>query len=323
MTPWRGDVPAPAVLNSVEYRQSPMSAGVTGAVSIVAYNIERGRNLDAILGRWPRCNIAEADIVLLSEADRGMARTRNRHITREFAEALGFSWAYGVEYVELTKGDRRERRVAGENREANIGNAILSRFPIRRLENLRLPAFVDPSRQTMARLGSRSALLGDIDTGATAMTVASAHLESDSSPDQRAMQMQTLLAALETRDHGQPIVIGGDMNTSGWDVNRLPWSVLKAPKRVLCVPSMAELERCEPLFGVARAHGFDYRPCNRDGHTFSDRGFRAHLDWFFTKNIPAPKIEKARIYQAFRGRRQYSDHLPIGVSLAFQSAPGG
>ncbi len=318
---WEWEKSVPAALKAVEHGPFPGPEDICRSLKIVAYNIERGLRLDAILAQWLRCKAKNVDIILLSEADRGMARTRNRHVAREFGEILQFSWAYGVEFVELTKGNRRERWVMGENRESNIGNAILSRYPIANLVNVRLPAFVDHSKQHMARIGSRSALLGDIALGETDITVASAHLESDSSPDQRAAQMEALLEALCARDHGQPIIVGGDMNTSGLDVNRLVRSVIRAPKRVLGVSTRADLEQCEPLFSVARSHGFDYGPSNCDRYTFYDRGFRAHLDWFFTKNVEPQRVKNPEVCQEFSGRRRYSDHLPIGVTIELPSTP--
>jgi endonuclease/exonuclease/phosphatase family metal-dependent hydrolase len=167
----------------------------------------------------------------------------------------------------------------------------------------------------MARLGSRSALVADLDTGAHRVTLASVHLESDSSPDERALQMQTLLQVIRQRDHGQPVIIGGDMNTTGLDVNRLLRSLLRCPQIAFTSPSIRMLERIEPIFTVLGDEGYDYRYCNIDGYTLRDRGYRAHLDWFFVKNALPQQLRNPMIYRTFENRKRYSDHLPIALEL--------
>jgi endonuclease/exonuclease/phosphatase family metal-dependent hydrolase len=129
------------------------------------------------------------------------------------------------------------------------------------------------------------------------------------------MQMQVLLDALRSRDRNQPIVVAGDMNTSGLDVNRLIRSVLRRPWLAFWSPSIEMLEKVEPVFALLRHEGYEYRDCNLDQYTLRDRGYRAHLDWFFIKNVERSRMRNAAIYRAFEGRRRFSDHVPIAVEL--------
>ena len=283
---------------------------------IAAYNIERGRRLDAIVAQWQTPRPRDSDVILLSEADVGMARSGNRHVTREFAAAIGYSWVFASEFHELTKGDRGERRLPGRNTQALHGNAILSRYPLQDIEVVQLPAFFDYRLQYMARNGNRIAVVADICTPARLITVASTHLEAQSSASERCAQLLALADALTRRDRGQPIVIGGDMNTTCLDAHRLGRALLRRPWIVAGHPTMSTLQRHEPLFGEISARGYDVESANANGYTFRDRGYRARLDWLFVKNVAPAGIVDATIHREFDDRRRYSDHLPISVALS-------
>lgn len=124
------------------------------------------------------------------------------------------------------------------------GNAILSRFP---LENVRIVRFANQGHDWYAdekkgvsaleagkrkgfsivfqekvarevRRGGRMMLLADIrdaDIPGGIMTVVSTHLEAKTKPANRVKQLEELLGYLKTIDH--PVVLAGDMNTSGSD----------------------------------------------------------------------------------------------------------
>ncbi len=304
-----------------EYRIASPPPHPGPGLNVVAYNIERGRNLDAIVARWLSHRARDSDVVLLSEADVGMARSANRHVAREFADALGYSWAFAPEFRELTKGARHERRCAVANREALHGNAILSRFPLSDIEVAELPAFFDYRARYMARHGRRIALIADVAAPTGTVTVASTHFEAHSSPAQRLAQALALAEALARRDTGQPMIVGGDLNTTCLDVTRLSRSLLRNPLLALGVPRLGVIERHEPLLGALGERGWQYRVCNRDACTFSDRGYRAHLDWLLVKNLPCGWRCEPSVYAAFAGRRRYSDHWPVALALA--PAPPG
>ncbi|WP_454855752.1 hypothetical protein [Rhizobium binxianense] len=103
-----------------------------------------------------------ADVLLLSEADLGMARAGNRHTVAELARDLDMSYVYGVEFVELGLGDSREREWhANETNSVGFhGNALLTRLPIQDAALIRLDdggVWWTDARDGQGRLGSRMA----------------------------------------------------------------------------------------------------------------------------------------------------------------------
>ena len=110
------------------------------SIGVVAWNIERGIRVDAII-HMVRAHpeLQSADVLLLSEVDWGMARTNNRFIAREIAVALGLNYAFAPCYLALTKGAGVEKAANGNNEESLHGNAVLSRFPILAVHSLALP----------------------------------------------------------------------------------------------------------------------------------------------------------------------------------------
>ena len=70
---------------------------------VLTYNIERGHNLteqiDLLLADTM---VPMPDIILMSEADRGCARTGYRHTAREYAQQLGMHMVYATEFVEVS-----------------------------------------------------------------------------------------------------------------------------------------------------------------------------------------------------------------------------
>ena len=70
----------------------------------VAWNLERGARLDqqvAALQRDPR--LANCDLLLITEADAGMARSGNRMVAEELAHALGMAQVFAPCYLALGK----------------------------------------------------------------------------------------------------------------------------------------------------------------------------------------------------------------------------
>lgn len=158
-----------------------------------------------------------AEIVLLSEMDDGMARTRQAHTTAEVAGELGMAYLYGVEFIELGLGSDTEREFCKDrfNRRGLHGNALLSAVPLRepfllRLEGERL-WFTGEVDQP--RLGERMAIGGMVDTESGPLVLVSTHLESAATAAYRERQVVGLIDALDAAFPGRPVLIGGDLNT--------------------------------------------------------------------------------------------------------------
>jgi len=188
-----------------------------GIATIAAWNVDRGIKADAQMAvvaagaAFPR-----PDVILLSEVDRGCARSQYRNVAREFAERLGAYYVFVTEFVELPAS----RGAAGpyDPPLCEHGNAIVSRFPIGNVRALRFarnhswyaPPGAADARQP--RLGGRVALAADVLVGPRLLRVYALHLESEADwEDLRAAQAREVVddAAAVTG----PVVAGGDLNS--------------------------------------------------------------------------------------------------------------
>src|SRR6185436_10422348 len=187
------------------------------ALRAVAWNVQRGARLDELRRAVVAPPFADADVLLLSEVDVGLGRSGNRNVARELAEALGMSYAFGVSYLALTD-DFGDDAGGLENTLALSGAAILSRFPIGRVENVDLPAIRDKFHSSEKRLGKKRALLAGITLPDGPLAVAACHLDSTASPAQRARQLGGILDSVERSGVARALV-GGDFNTSTYDLS--------------------------------------------------------------------------------------------------------
>jgi endonuclease/exonuclease/phosphatase family metal-dependent hydrolase len=195
------------------------------ALTVAAFNIERGYETDAQIQAFRAGRgLPPADVLLLSEVDRGCSRTGYRDVPREYAAALGMHAAFGVEYVELPRPWGPGRRIEAP---CEHGNAILSRFPLDDVELLRFEAneswYRDPARAREAgepRLGGRMALGATLRIGERRLRVFSTHLESGAfDAAYRRAQADELARAIERGP--RPVVVGGDFNVHTFAVDLL------------------------------------------------------------------------------------------------------
>ena len=183
----------------------------TGELVVMAYNLERGQRLDEILA-WLGESAPQADVLLLSELDRGCARTGGRHVTWEVAAALGMDFVYAVEFLEV-RGEGGAVVEACEH-----GNAVLSRWPMgnvtayRHSENVSW--YTPPESRGDAwatRLGGRIAVAADILVGDQIVHLTSVHLASGVF-DQAVRAAQAAETVARNADAPGPVIIGGDTN---------------------------------------------------------------------------------------------------------------
>jgi len=283
---------------------------LTSRLHVVAFNAERGTHFGQIrtlLRDEPQ--LRGADVLLLSEVDWGMARSGNRHVARDLAAALGLGYAFGVEFLELTKGDAIEANVVGENTQSLHGNAILSRFRLLEPRIVRLPVRCAWEQPDQARVGGRMALIAEIETPAGRLALASVHLENRTSPAGRQEQMAAVIDELA----GSPrAIVAGDLNTSTIDPDdpaqlfAIPDLLREDPRRLV------QPQNREPLFADMREAGFLVEEVNEAGVPTSvpmgieDPSFWLKLDWMFARGLRAvapPKVVAARV----AGKR-VSDH---------------
>lgn len=249
------------VTSAVEQGDAEPTAPRATHVRAAAWNVQRGRRFDAILGALRDDPVLrEADLVLLSEIDCGLGRSGNRNVARELAEALGRSYVFAPSYLTL-QDDWGENRAGAANTTALAGTAILSRLPIRRAENVDMPALRDKFSSSERRLGNKRALLVEVDTPAGPLLVGACHLDSNASPRQRAQQ---LAALLERMPGVVPALVGGDFNTSTHDLSSALASVRDVVRKLLVAGLRRSIDgymqpaTCgeQPLFELLEARGF-------------------------------------------------------------------
>lgn len=208
------EMPAMHVLEVGGRPQRPLSKDFT----VAAWNLERclfpKASAEFLAARAP-------SLVLLSEMDLGMARTGQHNTTAEIADALGMSYAYGVEFFEMGLGGEMEAQFCTDefNALGFHGNAILSIAPFQDLRLIRLPQegyWFDADgggSSDQQRIGSRMAVAAIIETEASPICAVSTHLESNADAAYRHTQMVDLLGAIDDFAPGLPVVLGGDLNT--------------------------------------------------------------------------------------------------------------
>ncbi len=197
-----------------------------------------------------------ADVIILNEVDWGVKRSDYRNIPEELAALLGWNYAFGVEFVELSPVQRSlsngtndltliTEDIDIERYKGLHGSAILSRFP---LENVRLIPYknqpydwfadekkgvslIEKGRRKLVkevflekamrevRRGGRMMLIAEITDPrfpAGRATVVATHIESRTSPSKRRAQLGELLETI--KPIRTPVIVAGDMNTSSTDM---------------------------------------------------------------------------------------------------------
>ena len=187
----------------------PAPAEVPEELGLLVFNMERGVHLEELGDFLQDCpGVRPLDVVLANELDDGCVRSGGRNTARELAERFGWNYAYGLEFIEL---------VNGEDPKGFHGNAVFSRWPIRRAWTLRLPEQYNWYFDRQRRIGGRCAVLAELDVGGRPLGVASIHLENRTHGEGRRLQLEAVLRAAEKLLPGIPVVLGGDLNTNTFD----------------------------------------------------------------------------------------------------------
>ncbi len=214
-------------LGSTAHSQPAERNGRPAFLRAVSWNIERGRRFEGILEVLKgHPLLRQADLLLLTEVDVGMARSGNRHVPRELAHALGMHYAFGNSYLCLSPGNPRDGRCTQPNSVGLHGNAVLSRWPIRAAESCSVAITKDKLTSSEPRLGHKKALGVHISTPLGPLGALVVHLDSGSGPQQRGAQMRDALGLLRRADPGLPWLVGGDFNTTTYDA-RGPWQLAR------------------------------------------------------------------------------------------------
>ncbi len=273
-------------------------------VRVVAANLERGRHLDAWVELF---EAADADVLLLSEADGGMARSGNRYVARELADRLGMAFVFAVEFVELSLGGAEEQEGLppdARNEFGVHGGAVLSRVGLDRPAAVRLEFdgewYAASSHEP--RVGGRCAVVATVGD----LVVVVPHLESHGPPEGRAEQLADLLDLVEAYADGRAVVVGGDLNTHTLHLrDPEPLDEPFDPQRFLDPVSR------EPLFAEATARGYRWEEANVAGSTVRKGG--ANLDWFLVRGIEVSDPETIPAVDA--AGHPISDHEVLALTV--------
>ena len=261
---------------------SPPSHSPEG-LGVLMFNMERGVNLPEIQDFLRDCpDIQPFDIILANELDDGCARSANRNTARELAQAFGLNYAWGLEFIEL---------VNDENAKGFHGNAVFSRWPIRRAGVIRLPEQYNWYFDRQRRIGGRVAVYAELEVGGQAVGAVSIHLENRTHGEGRRAQMAVILEAVRRELPDMPLILGGDLNTNTFDGRAKEdiGDIAADPSlRRRCLEDVADFE---PLLPLCTADGYQIVPCEPKltrRKPLPDSSFLPlRLDWILLKGFTA------------------------------------
>lgn len=282
------------VLHSYELASADAAPLGESYYRAVAWNIERGTCFPEIL-HFLRNHpvLSKADVLLLTETDLGMARSGNRNIARDLAQALGMNYFFAPSYLNLEKGNGNEREAEGDNELGLHGNAILSRYPIHRPRIVPIPNSHDKMHGKEKRLGSQRALIATVDFAGTPVRVGCLHVNVRSTQKKRKEEVEAVVRAINEEQSEEGVLIGGDWNTSTYDSHSALSSIIGFWVRVLMGVNHVmwnhypypERRFEKKLFDMLEKGGFTFRDCNELGvctnhYSMEDlKAFKNLRDW--------------------------------------------
>jgi len=240
---------------------------------------EMSLNRDHQKALFERELMRAADIVILQEMDIGHPRSHYLKTPEVLAKAWGMNYAYGIQYLEvdpaylgvdddhLKNKDALQSVVAirpGDEHKYHgaFGNAVLSRYPIKRAEITPLQSInydwyteeaksfdaVEYSRRLGSKvlfdqrpyrelkIGSRSYLRVDLhipELPLETLSIINVHFEIKMSVKERRQQLEEVLAQI--KEIKNPVVLAGDFNSSSFSAK--PTSFPRLVNRTLTSPS--------------------------------------------------------------------------------------
>ncbi len=169
------------------------AAAATVTLRVMSYNSHHAEGLDGKLDveRIARVSTdARPASVGLQEVDRGVQRTQKRDLPAELAKLTGLTVRF----------DKNIPHQGGE-----YGNAVLTRFPIKRAQNTALKSFANGEQRGVQQLV--------LDIHGREVLFLNTHLDARRDPAERehsATELRQLVAAAGT----MPVILLGDFNAS-------------------------------------------------------------------------------------------------------------
>jgi endonuclease/exonuclease/phosphatase family metal-dependent hydrolase len=201
-----------------------------------------------------------------------MARSGNRFVAKEIADALGMHYAFAPVYIALQKGSGVEEFAEGENTNSIHGLAMFSRYPMKNVHAIPLPNGKDKMWGKEKRIGHLRALFADIKHPAGEFRGVTVHLDAHCSRAHRRLQMKIILDHLDTLPP-MPTILGGDWNTTTFNSQNATRAIMGYWRRVFMGPkNVARNHLPHPqrffernLFGDLEARGYEYEGLNEIG----------------------------------------------------------
>lgn len=253
---------------------NPQSAfRIPQSVSALAWNIERGNIYEGIVEALKNHQgLKDKDVLLLTELDYGMARSKNRFVAQGLARDLKLNYAFAPVYIALQKGSGVEEFAEGENTISIHGLAMFSRFPIKNAHAVALPNGKDKMLGKEKRLGYLRALIADIEHPLGDFRAVTIHLDAHSSRKHRHLQMKIILDALDKLPP-LPVVLGGDWNTTTYNSQTANHAIAGYFRRVaMGVKNVVKNHFPHPdryfeknLFAELERRGYEYKKFNETG----------------------------------------------------------
>jgi len=290
-------------MNAVEVVNAHAAPAAEGPIRVVAWNMERGRHWqDGVKLLAQHDSLRDADVLLLSEMDIGMARSGNVNTTREVAKALGMNYAYAVEFLELSLGKLDDLTTVSspENTVGYHGNAILCRYPLENVRAVRFPGIERWYRSDENRLGGRCAVFAEAVIRGVRTLLVVTHLESAlTASESRDREVGLILKEIEEHGGGLPVILGGDLN---------------AMHKNQCIQMLRDAG-----FEVDAANDLKTSTSQavKDGKV---RLFGAHIDYIAPRGFSiAPKLPPVVVMSTWPNTpegKELSDHAVVAVGLA-------
>lgn len=279
-----------------------------GRLKILAWNIERGANPDALAAY---INHVQPDVACLQEVDWGNRRTRNDDVLNRIARSTSMLGLFGVEFFEIQTPGRHNELAGGGVQ----GNAILTRFSPKRCFRIELPVAFDWENppeskrdivQREKRKGARFALCVEFDYFGRSVIICSTHLEDkDGGVAGRFAQFKTLAETIRSTTSEDDIsIVAGDFNSlENWMT-----SVTRGHQHSTSLGKPWYISECRwwkdrLLPEVGYADPFTCRSWTYKRSVI----YRERLDWIAVRNC--------QVLQGGVGDFNTSDHRPLWAQI--------
>lgn len=247
-----------------DYQMSEQVNGQNKRIKLMTYNIQHGVGIDSRLDLDRIARLIKqsgADVIGLNEVDYAMKRSAFKNQVNYLAKKLDMNYAFGASVKRFT---------------GSYGNAVLSRYPIDKIENHKLPS-ITAEKETE----KRALLKAEIKLAEnTTLFVLNTHLSLDRR--ERSGQIKWIQDYADSLS--EPYILMGDFNTEIHEIH----SVLSENGR--------NSSRLTPLIKGMK--------------TFPAANPSKEIDMFFSSDSPPFTVKRGFTIQS-----DASDHLPVVLEL--------